>query len=162
MTQAAVLTILTLSAWTDWRDRRVSNKLVFPFMAAGLIVQACMGEGWQALLGVGAAFALTLLPVLFRGMGMGDQKLLMAVGAWTSYTEVYTLFLYSLFSCLIALLCSPRRWRMMLQNLNILTAGWAAHRTLWIPERAKSALSLPYAIHLLLAYIFALAVKAIT
>jgi Flp pilus assembly protein protease CpaA len=161
MTEAAVVTLLTLAAWTDWRYRRVSNMLVFPFMTAGLLFQASMGEGWLALAGMGAAFALTFLPVLFRGMGMGDQKLLMAVGAWTSYTEVYTIFLYSLCTCLLALLCSPKKWRILAQNMNILTAGWVGHRTVWFPQPGKSALSLPYAVHLLLAYIVVRSAEAI-
>jgi prepilin peptidase CpaA len=151
MTQLAVFTLLTLSAWTDWRYRRVSNMLVFPSMLTGLLYQFGADRGWLALAGVGSAFALTLLPVLFRGMGMGDQKLLMAVGAWTSHTEVYALFLCSLGSCVLALLCSPKRWKLLLQNMNTFAVGWVGHRTVWLPDKGKSALSLPYAVHLLIA-----------
>lgn len=154
MTEAALFLLLLATAWTDWFSRRVSNVLVIPFMLSGLFYQTVMERSLPALSGLSFAFLLTLLPVVLNGMGMGDQKLLMAVGAWTSYEEVYTIFLCSLGSCLLALLCSPGRWGKLVKKLHLLAVGWCGHRDLWLPDHADSALSLPYAVHLLFAYAF--------
>ncbi len=153
MKDAAMFLLLTAAAWTDWRSRKVSNYLTFPLMAAGLLHQLWLGSALTSLTGVLCAFALTLLPVLLRGMGMGDQKLLMAAGAWTSATEVYWLYLYSLCSCLLAALFLPKKWPRLRGNIILLASGWSGHRQLWLPSRADSALSLPYAVHLLSAYV---------
>lgn len=148
-----LLILLVAAAWMDWRYRKVPNTIIFPFLIGGLLFQFLTGRGWVALGGIGMAFLLTLLPVLLRGMGMGDQKLLIAVGAWTSYSDLYTLFLYSIYSCLLLLLCLPGRWRALRQNVMVLSAGWKGHRAVWLPAVEKSALSLPYGVHLLFAYI---------
>ncbi|MFY0545780.1 A24 family peptidase [Brevibacillus sp. H7] len=154
MRDVALFLLLMAAACSDWRCRKVSNYLTFPFMAAGLLYQLLLGTGEAALTGVLCAFALSLLPTLFRGMGMGDQKLLMAAGAWTSHSEVYLLFLYSLCSCMLVALCKPERWPRLWGNMILLAAGWSGHHQLWLPGRTSSALSLPYAVHLLAACLF--------
>jgi prepilin peptidase CpaA len=84
-------------------------------------------------------------------MGMGDQKLLMAVGVWAGAAETYRLFAYAIVISLAVLACQPQRWRRTLRNLRTLAAGWAAHREIWLPERGESALSLPFAVCLFAA-----------
>ena len=154
MTEVIILLFLGLAAWSDWRTRRIPNMVVFPFMLGGLLYQIIQGQGLMAIGGMITAFLITVLPVLFRGMGMGDQKLLMAIGAWTSYIYVYQLMLGSLASCLILFILSPRTWRKMLQNMKVVVAGWYGHREVWLPDSSQSALSLPYGLHLFLAYLF--------
>jgi prepilin peptidase CpaA len=156
MTHAAILIMLGSAAWTDWRHRKIPNPLVFTFMLIGFLMQLSKGQAMMALGGVAAAFSITLLPVLLRGMGMGDQKLLMALGAWTSYSEIYDVVVWSLVSCLFVLFCSPQAWRRLAENMYLLSAGWTGHRTLWLPAREHSALSLPYAVHLFAAYLLTL------
>ncbi|GAA4721528.1 prepilin peptidase [Brevibacillus fulvus] len=151
---APVFLLLVLAGWTDWRKRKIANKLVWPFLISGLLVQTSEGNGWRSLVGLCVAFLLTVLPVLCRGMGMGDQKLLMAVGAWTGGGEVYTLFIYSLCSCIFAALLMPTRWRVLLYNLRLAAIGWVSHRMLWLPSVEKSAWAIPYAVHLLFAFLF--------
>ncbi|NGQ96437.1 prepilin peptidase [Brevibacillus sp. SYP-B805] len=152
MTQAAVFFLLGSAAFLDWKARRIPNLLVFSFMLAGFLWQLSRGQGIASLGGVGFAWAITFLPVLMNGMGMGDQKLLMAFGAWTSWGEVYEAVVWSLLSCLVVLACSPQTWRRLADNMVRLAAGWIAHHTLWFPSRQESALSLPYAVHLLIGY----------
>jgi prepilin peptidase CpaA len=76
---------VTIASASDIRSRRIPNWLVFPFLAAGIIVSTFV-SGWSGLahsiLGVLlAAFLMGLLYVL-GGMGMGDVKLCASVGAW--------------------------------------------------------------------------------
>lgn len=154
MTNVVLLGVLGAAAWMDWRQRKIPNTLVFPAIAVGLWYQ------WEgelldgALLGVAGAFLLTVGPVILKGMGMGDQKLLMAVGAWTSWGAVYSLFLHSIVLCLIVMVFYPQNWARLCNNLQIIAAGWSAHRQVWLPDREKTAFSFPYAVYLLGAFVF--------
>ncbi|MDR7319508.1 A24 family peptidase [Brevibacillus nitrificans] len=152
MSDAVLLGLLAIAACCDWRQRKVPNKLTLPLLVLGLCYQWQAGTIWQAWSGVAGAFILTVGPVAFRGMGMGDQKLLMAVGAWSSWTEVYPLFVYSLLLCLLSVLLLPRTWSRLRDNLQKLSAGWQAHRQLWLPEAGQAAISFPYAVFLLGAF----------
>ena len=77
--------VLAVATFTDLRSRRIPNWLVVPFMAAGLVVPACFG-GWhgfeQSLEGFGLGALVYGLLHIFGGMGMGDVKLVAAIGAW--------------------------------------------------------------------------------
>jgi prepilin peptidase CpaA len=67
------------------RSRRIPNWLVLPFMVAGLIVPAWL-HGWHGLAQSLEGFALGAVIYgflsLIGGMGMGDVKLVAAIGAW--------------------------------------------------------------------------------
>lgn len=149
-----VAALLFASAYFDWRQRAVPNQLVIPSLIAGFLFQCLQDNTLLALSGMGTAFGLTLLPVLLKGMGMGDQKLLMAVGVWLSADEVYLLFLYSICFALSSILLYPAKWRHICTNLHQTAIAWVAHRKLWLPDKQDSALSLPYAVCLLLAYLY--------
>ncbi|MGE7273412.1 A24 family peptidase [Brevibacillus panacihumi] len=148
-----VFALLVVAAWFDWRNRKIPNLLTMPMMAAGLLFQFAGGTGWLAFTGIAGGFLLTLVPVGLKGMGMGDQKLLMAVGAWSGWSEVYSVFLLSILLCLASVVLVPRSWMRLHVNLNLMLVGWAAHRQLWIPALQKSAVSFSYAVWLLAAYV---------
>ena len=71
-------------AVSDIRERKVYNKLVFPCLAAGLIVNTLL-TGWPGLLasleGIGVGFVFLFPFYLLGGMGAGDVKFLMAAGS---------------------------------------------------------------------------------
>jgi prepilin peptidase CpaA len=77
--------VLAVATFTDLRSRRIPNWLVLPFLAAGLIAPA-IAHGWPALWQSLEGFGLGVLVygalALFAGMGMGDVKLVAAIGAW--------------------------------------------------------------------------------
>jgi prepilin peptidase CpaA len=92
------LLVLVVATFTDLRSRRIPNWLVLPFLLAGVAVAPFRGAiafffrgdpgfyGWH---GVGQSLAgLTLGAAIYGflfwmgGMGMGDVKLVAAVGAW--------------------------------------------------------------------------------
>jgi prepilin peptidase CpaA len=79
------LAVLTVATFTDLRSRRIPNWLVLPFMAAGLIVPALF-TGWQgffqSLEGFGLGALIYGFLSVMGGMGMGDVKLVAAIGAW--------------------------------------------------------------------------------
>ena len=79
-----MLSGLLYSVYTDFKERKIKNYITFPLMALGLIYSCATGGigGLKASLS-----ALLLLGVLsgllyaVNGFGMGDVKLLMAIGA---------------------------------------------------------------------------------
>jgi prepilin peptidase CpaA len=80
-----VLVVMTIATLSDLRRQRIPNWLVFPFVAAGLIVSAVV-EGWrgfeQSILGILLGAVLMGVFYVLGGMGMGDVKLCAGVGAW--------------------------------------------------------------------------------
>lgn len=77
--------VLAVATFTDLRSRRIPNWLVFPFLGLGLIAPA-VAHGRLALVQSLEGFALGILVygalAIFGGMGMGDVKLVAAIGAW--------------------------------------------------------------------------------
>lgn len=75
--------VAVTAAMTDVRDRRIPNRLTYPAMIAGLVVQAAV-HGWRGLLlslAGGLIFGgLFLFFHLVRAMGAGDVKLAAALG----------------------------------------------------------------------------------
>ncbi len=73
------------ASWIDYKERRVPNWLNAAIAVAGLAAQAWFhglsGAG-LGLLGMAVGFATLILPWLMHGMGAGDVKLMMAIGAW--------------------------------------------------------------------------------
>src|ERR1700756_5732754 len=75
--------VAVTAAMTDVRDRRIPNRLTYPAMIAGLVLQAAV-HGWRGLLlGLGGALLFGgcfLIVHLVRAMGAGDVKLAAALG----------------------------------------------------------------------------------
>lgn len=81
--EAILLALLAASAVTDLRERRIPNAFTYPAVVAGLLLAATNGP-WTVLDRAGAALAAALLfaPLCWiGGMGLGDLKLMAAVGA---------------------------------------------------------------------------------
>ncbi|MGD8192490.1 prepilin peptidase [Brevibacillus ginsengisoli] len=152
MIEGHLVVLLAIAAWWDWRFRRVPNFLVAVLGLSGLLFRCLSGSGWVACEGAALAFALTIVPVLLKRMGMGDQKLLMAVGTWIGGHYVYVLFLLSLLVSLTPLLIFPNRWNVLYQNMYSLAVGWVGHRRVWLPTVKQSACSLPFAISIGFSY----------
>jgi prepilin peptidase CpaA len=79
------LIVVAIATGTDLRWRRIPNWLVLPFLAGGLVVAGYVG-GWHGLgQGLeGMALGTVAYGVLawMGGMGMGDVKLVAAIGVW--------------------------------------------------------------------------------
>jgi prepilin peptidase CpaA len=77
--------VLVVATCTDLRSRRIPNWLVFPFLVAGIAVSGWLG-GWHGIgmsfAGLGLGAAVFGILAAMGGMGMGDVKLLAAIGAW--------------------------------------------------------------------------------
>lgn len=77
--------VLAVASYTDLRSRRIPNWLVLPFMAIGIGVCA-WAHGWhgvaQSFEGILVGAVLYGVLSMMGGMGMGDVKLVAAIGAW--------------------------------------------------------------------------------
>lgn len=79
------LVVLLIASAIDVRSRRIPNWLVLPFLFAGFVA-SLSGYGSigfvHSLSGFALAVAVAGVLCWLRGMGMGDLKLLAAIGAW--------------------------------------------------------------------------------
>jgi prepilin peptidase CpaA len=102
------LLALAVATFTDLRSRRIPNWLVFPFLLAGFVVSGAL-HGWAGISHSLAGMALGAL--LFGalsalgGMGMGDVKLVAAIGAWIGAAQLLIALVLTAFAGGIMAIC---------------------------------------------------------
>jgi len=82
----ATLGVVGVACWTDWRERRIPNWLTSSGIGLGVVIhftQGGMAGVMQSLLGILLGLGLLLILFMRGGIGGGDVKLLMALGALT-------------------------------------------------------------------------------
>lgn len=79
-----LIILLLICVITDLRERKIYNKVLFPFLILGTSLHI-VTDGWNGfaatLLGTLMGLAILLIPYLMGGMGAGDVKLLAVIGA---------------------------------------------------------------------------------
>jgi prepilin peptidase CpaA len=73
------------AAVLDFRLHKIPNYLTVPTALTGLAFHVLAPSGWGAVTSLGGfalGFSLLIVPWLLGGSGMGDVKLLAALGAW--------------------------------------------------------------------------------
>lgn len=79
-----IILMMVICIYTDIKGRRIYNKALIPFLAAGFAANLLAG-GWPGLLesskGLLVGLGLLLIPFAMGGIGGGDVKLLAVIGA---------------------------------------------------------------------------------
>jgi prepilin peptidase CpaA len=93
---AALVALFTAAcAVVDYRTKKIPNWLTVPAAGAGLVYHLLSPHGigplW-ALAGFAIGFGLLLVPWLLGGGGMGDVKMLAALGVWLGPVGILTAF----------------------------------------------------------------------
>jgi prepilin peptidase CpaA len=126
----SALAVTLTAAWTDWRTRRIPNWLTMSALVLGLGINA-VAAGWPgakaSLEGAGLAMAVLLPFVIARGLGAGDWKLMIAIGALLGPGMLVVTLLASIFvSGLMAMVHLVRHGKVMttLRNMIVLVRGF--------------------------------------
>ncbi len=124
------LLVVGAAAATDWRSRRIPNRLTVPAAIVGVTVNSLL-YGWTgtkaALAGAGFMLLLFLPMVWLRALGAGDAKLMVALGAFLGPLQVLAvLFGAVLVSGLMAavLMIRQKRVKQTLRNMGELVKGF--------------------------------------
>lgn len=124
------LIVAGAAAGTDWKSRRIPNRLTVPAVLLGLGVNTLL-YGWagtKAALGGAGLMLLLFLPMVWlRALGAGDAKLMVALGAFLGPLQVVAvLFGAVLVSGLMAavLMVRQRRVKQTLRNMGELVKGF--------------------------------------
>jgi prepilin peptidase CpaA len=156
------------AGWTDLRSRRIPNWITVPALILGIALKS-LASGWPgtraALFGAALGFALLLPFALVRGIGMGDLKLVTAMGAFLGPHALITVLIFTIFlNGLIALGMIARQHRILqtLRNLgHMLGAFFSLHLpgselTIDNPELVK----VPFGVAFALAVVLYTAMRA--
>jgi prepilin peptidase CpaA len=133
-----LLGLLSLAVASDLRSRRIPNSITIPGLLAGLAFGALAQAGVPvtALLGAGLALLVGFPLFALGGLGAGDVKLFMAVGAFVGPGGLLSVLVYGgLAGGVLAIASAVRRGALLtlLRNtLNLLfhwfTGGRAGER----------------------------------
>lgn len=125
------LLVALWAGWLDWRSRRIPNWLTVSGFVLGLGVNGVL-SGWSGikggLEGAGIGLGIFLIPVILRGIGAGDLKLMGALGACLGpWKLVNVLFVAIIIAGIMAVLEIVRRRRVKetLSNLAVLVQSFA-------------------------------------
>lgn len=118
------------AGWWDWRSSRIPNWLTVTGLLTGLASHSILG-GWNgakiALVGAALPLVVLLPPVLLRGLGAGDWKLMGALGALLGWPRILSVLLASVFLAgllAVAQLVREKRVKTALGNLWKLISGF--------------------------------------
>ncbi len=153
VTTAAFTGMVVASGWVDLKSRRIPNLLSVGGLALALTLRALLG--WEpvvdGLLGAALGFGLGLPLFLAGGLGGGDVKLLIAVGAFMGPGRFLgACLLIALLGGAFALVQAFRRktLRRVLLNVSYMLTHWLApdRRSLSPTLTAPVAMSIPYGV----------------
>ena len=110
--RAALILVLVYLSYIDFRSFRLPDVITLPLIVLGLFFNGFFqirfvnieSALWGAILGYGALWILNTLYRLIKkqdGIGMGDAKLLAALGSWLGWSVLPKLLLIASFAGII-------------------------------------------------------------
>ncbi len=164
------LLVALWAGWLDWRFRRIPNWLTVSGFFLGLGVNGVL-SGWNGiksgLEGAGIAVAVLLIPVILRGIGAGDLKLMIALGAFLGPWKFINVLFVSIFIAGFMAeieIVRRRRVKETFRNLAVLirafvTFGMGARESL-VTLDDPGSLRLPFGVAIALAMVLVVFAKS--
>ncbi|HEV2245567.1 MAG TPA: A24 family peptidase [Terriglobia bacterium] len=128
---AVALVVALWAGWLDLRFRRIPNWLTVSGFVLGMAVNGLL-LGWNGikggLEGAGIALAVLIIPVVLRGIGAGDLKLMIALGACLGPWKFLNVLLASIFIAgfmAVVEIVRKRRVKQTFRNLVVLIQAFA-------------------------------------
>jgi prepilin peptidase CpaA len=125
------LLVALWAGWLDWRFRRIPNWLTVSGFFLGLGMNEVL-SGWNGikggLEGAGIGIAIFFIPVVMRGIGAGDLKLMGALGACLGPWKFVNVLLISVFIAGIMAaieIVRRRRVKETFSNMGVLVRAFA-------------------------------------
>lgn len=158
------------AGWLDWRFRRIPNWLTVSVFFSGLATNTVI-SGWQgtkvALEGAGIGLGVFLIPVLLRGIGAGDLKLMGALGACLGPWKLVGVLFVSIFisgTMAVIEIVRRRRVKETLVNMGVLvrafvTFGMGSREAL-VTLDDPGSLRLPFGVATALAMVIVVCTKS--
>ena len=152
-----VSVFLVVAAWIDGKELRVPNWLTVPMIGAGLLAMTAV-HGWggltASLLGVLVGMMCLLPLYAIGGMGAGDVKMMMAMGAWLGARITWDAFYVSVIvGAIMALvmIATTGRWRHHWNNAAMILSELFRVKNPWLvaaaaADRKPNMQLLPYGI----------------
>lgn len=147
--------VVVVAIITDLRSRRIPNVLTFTAFGIALAVRLIF-QGWLglgiALSGAVVAPGVLLLLHMGRGLGMGDVKLAMAVGAFVGPTlAVISMLAAAIIGGVLAIALLMRRGQLMSEFFSLCLIGLPfvkarKHSAPVDSTPATAALTMPYGV----------------
>jgi len=124
VTSVIAVAVALIAAFTDFRERRIPNKLTYPATMLALFVQTLLW-GWKGLLSglVGGLLfgGIFLLFYIVRAMGGGDVKLATALGCFAGgLASMKLMFAVAVAGGILAIIYTLRAKRFMITLRNTL------------------------------------------
>jgi len=120
-----MLAMLAVAVVTDLRTGKIYNKLTVPCAAAGVAfggITAGLAGAADRMLGAAVVLGAVLLLSALVGLGGGDAKLLMAVGALKGFHfAIWAMLLTGVFGGVLAVVMMVRRRAVKRTALNMIT-----------------------------------------
>lgn len=143
--------ILLVALVTDVRTRKIPNLWVMISIILALASSYYFYEFdglKQGAIAAGVALLMTLPLVLIGALGAGDMKIMFAFGLASTYTQVFSVIVFSFFwGALIGIVISivDGRLQLLIHNMLSLLSGK--------PKEAQELLKIPYTVALILGWI---------
>jgi prepilin peptidase CpaA len=165
---AVLLLVIVYCAYTDTTTGKIFNKITFPAMLAGIVLNAVFGGAtglvW-ALIGWAAGMAIQWVPFMLGFAKAGDVKLLAAVGALKGWAFCLFGFLYGAAAfgfILVPWLARRGELKSVQQNLRGYFA--AAAITQSVPDAPTPTVTrryVPWGLGLVIGFVIALVLERI-
>ena len=135
---ACAVVYTTIAVVTDWRIKRIPNKLTMPMFAAGWIYQIAF-HGWpgvgDGLMGFVVGFGVLFVLFAVGGSGAGDVKLIGALSVWLGYRQTILVMISSTIAVVLLTFVAA--------VLQLRRDGFRGMRKRYLPNTAPSATPTP-------------------